>query len=191
MLSASTASHRVRRTHLLCGSQARHRRGALSPDSAQNPRRTMRFPNARACLLHCKRHAIRARLRTGGRKVIICWGKTQIVGWTYEQCARTPTLSVCVIACAPTCVPASSKHPSRAPNTSPPAMTMRMFALTISGVRINASVTLIEYTSARHVNAVAHTDSPPSKRHAKLARKGGRARVCITCSDGAVARAVA
>ena len=59
----------------------------------------------------------------------------------------------------------------------PPAMTMRMFALTILGVRINASGTSIEYTSARHVTAVVHTNPPPSKRHAKLARRGGRTRV--------------
>ena len=61
----------------------------------------------------------------------------------------------------------------------------------IERARINASGTSIEYTSVRHVTAVAHTDLPPSNRHAKLARRVGRARVCITFSVEAMARAVA
>ena len=56
-----------------------------------------------------------------------------------------------------------------------------MFALTVLGVHINASGTSIEYTSARQVNAVTHTDSLPSNCHAKLLnlRAWADARACV------------
>ena len=56
-----------------------------------------------------------------------------------------------------------------------------MHALTASSACITASGAPIEYTSARRATAAAHTNLPPSNRHAKLAR-GGRARACASHS---------
>ena len=63
MLSALAASQYARRTHVLCGSLARHRRGAHNADNTQNHCHKMHSPNARTRLWQCTRHAIRVCIR--------------------------------------------------------------------------------------------------------------------------------
>ena len=74
---------------------------------------------------------------------------------------------------------------------APPATAMQNVCVTASSACINVSGTPIEYTSARHVTDVAHTNLPPRSRDAELARAGAGARVRITFYDEAMARAIA
>lgn len=114
-LSASTASHCVRRALFFCRSLARHRRGARNADNAQNPCRAMRSASAWARLRTCTRQATRACPRTGTLQLIQFSGKNK--HWLAER-GRAPKLGVRLISCAPTRVLACPKHPSRASGAS-------------------------------------------------------------------------
>ena len=124
-VSASTASHCSRRTCFLCRSLARHRRGARNADNAQHLRRTTRMPNAFARLRQCARHVTRACLRTETLRLTKCFEKVNMFGRTYDPRVRAQKFGVRLTPCAPTCVPAVPKRPSRALGALPSATAMR------------------------------------------------------------------
>ena len=114
------------------------------------------------------------------------FGEDQNCMATHMSCVRTSRLSVRLSTCASACMLADAMRSPRAPSASRGASMQK----SCMDARFNVGGTHIDYTSAQHVNAAVRTICQQASGMLN-SRARVDAHLRITCSDNAMARAIA